>query len=130
MIVPDVSALVALLLAAPEGAAVKRHLLANRHGLHVPHLVDLEVAQVVRRFAGRGEISDHRGLLALESLADIQFQRHRHIDLLPRVWALRHNISAYDAVYVALAEVLGAELLTLDQRLASAARLHVRVAVL
>lgn len=83
-------------------------------------MLDIEVAQVVRRYAAAGELDAERGRVALVDLADFPLRRYPHDFLLPRVWALRGNLTAYDAVYVALAEVLEAPLLTRDQRLATA----------
>jgi predicted nucleic acid-binding protein len=71
-------------------------------------LLDVEVAQVVRRYAPNGEIDPERGSEALADLADFPLHRYPHNFLLPCVWQLRHNLTAYDAVYVALAEVLDA----------------------
>ena len=93
----------------------------------MPHLVDVEVAQALRRLAAAGEIDAERGLMALADLADFPVRRYPHDFLLTRVWALRNNFTAYDAVYIALAEALDASLLTCDQRLAAAAKRHVRV---
>lgn len=87
--------------------------------LHAPHLLDIEVAQVVRRYAANGEIDAERGRSALEDLADLPLRRYPHDFLLSRVWDLRDNFTAYDAMYVALAEVLDAPLLTRDKRLAA-----------
>ena len=84
-------------------------------------MLDIEVAQVIRRYAANGEIDDERGRAALADLADFRLQRYPHDFLLPRVWDLRNNLTAYDAVYVALAEALEAPLLTRDRRLAGAA---------
>jgi predicted nucleic acid-binding protein len=95
--------------------------------LHAPHLLDIEVAQVIRKYAARGEVDGERGRVALDDLADLRIQRYPHDFLLPRVWALRNNVTAYDAVYIALTEVLDAVLLTRDHRLAGAAGHHARV---
>lgn len=95
--------------------------------MHAPHLVDVEVAQVLRRFVLAGTIDATRGQEAVSDLAVLSLHRHPHDVLLPRIWALRANFSAYDAAYVALAEVLGAPLLTCDKRLAAAAAAHVKV---
>jgi predicted nucleic acid-binding protein len=90
-------------------------------------LLDVEVAQVIRRYAANGEIDQERGHAALDDLADMPLRRYPHDFLLSRVWSLRHNLTAYDAVYVALAEALDAALVTRDQRLAAAAGHHARV---
>ncbi len=127
MIVIDASAVLELLLRTPAARAVERRLFAPGETLHAPHLLDVEAAQVLRRYAAGGEIGEERGRAALADLADFPLRRHAHDFLLPRVWALRNNLTAYDAVYVALAEALGAVLLTRDQRLAAAAGHHARV---
>jgi len=127
MIVVDASALLEVLLRTPAAEAVERRLFDSRQTLHVPHLLDVEVAQVVRRYAATGEVGEERGRAALADLADLPLHRYPHDFLLQRVWDLRHNLTAYDAVYVALAEVLDAPLLTRDQRLAGAAGHHARV---
>lgn len=95
--------------------------------MHAPHLVDIETTQVIRRYAAKREIGGERGLAALEDLIDLPIRRYPHDLLLPRVWELRNNLTAYDAVYVALAELLEAPLLTRDKRLAAAAGHRARV---
>jgi predicted nucleic acid-binding protein len=127
MIVIDASALLEALLRTPAAKAVERRLFDARQTLHAPHLLDVEVTQVIRRYAANGEIDSERGRAALSDLADFPLRRYPHGFLLPRVWELRDNLTAYDAVYVALAEALDAPLLTRDQRLAAAASHHARV---
>lgn len=127
MIVVDASAMLEALLGTQAAKRVEARLFAPQQTLHAPHLLDVEVAQVVRRYAATGEISSERGRAALGDLADFPLRRYPHDLLLPRVWELRHNVTAYDAVYVVLAEVLDAPLLTTDGRLATAARNHIRV---
>ncbi len=124
MIVVDASAVIEVLLRTPAADAVESRLFAPGQTLHAPHLLDIEVAQVIRRYAARGEIDGERGRLALDDLGDLRMQRYPHDFLLPRVWALRNNITAYDAVYIALAEALDAVLLTRDHRLAAATGHH------
>jgi predicted nucleic acid-binding protein len=121
VIVVDASTLIELLLRSPHEPALTRRLLAPGATLHAPHLIDAEIAQVLRRFAVRGELDAERGREALEDLADLGLRRYPHRRLLPRIWELRHNLTAYDAAYVALAEALGAPLVTRDRRLAAAA---------
>jgi predicted nucleic acid-binding protein len=82
---------------------------------------------VVRRYAAAGEVDAERGREALADLADFPLRRYPHDFLLTRVWELRNNLTAYDAVYVALAEALGAPLLTRDRRLAAAPGHHAQV---
>jgi predicted nucleic acid-binding protein len=127
MIVVDASALIEVLLRTPAAIAVEKWLFDPRQTLHAPHLLDVEVAQVVRRYAAKGEIDGERGRAALADLSDFPLRRYPHEFLLPRVWDLRNNLTAYDAVYIALAEVLDAPLLTRDHRLAAAAGHHARV---
>ena len=127
MIVVDASALLEVLLRTPAAEAVERRLFDARQSLHAPHLLDVEVAQVVRRYEAAGDIDPERGRAALADLGDFALRRYPHGFLLPRVWDLRHNLTAYDAVYVALAEALDAKLLTRDRRLAGAAGHHARV---
>lgn len=127
MIVVDASALLEALLRTPAARAVEERLFEPQQTLHAPHLLDIEVAQVIRRYAAKGEIDSERGRAALADLADFPVRRYPHDFLLPRVWDLRNNLTAYDAVYVALAEALDAPLLTRDQRLAAAAGHHARV---
>jgi predicted nucleic acid-binding protein len=127
MIVVDASALLEALLRTPAARAVEERLFEPQQTLHAPHLLDIEVAQVIRRYAAKGEIDSKRGRAALADLADFPFRRYPHDFLLPRVSDLRNNLTAYDAVYVVLAETLDAPLLTRDQRLAAAAGHHARV---
>lgn len=121
MIVVDASALLEALLRTSSAKSVEDRLFAPRQTLHAPHLLDVEVAQVVRRYAASGEIDSARGRSALADLADLPLRRYPHDFLLPRIWELRNNLTAYDAAYVALAEALDAPLLTRDRRLAGAA---------
>ena len=100
------------------------------HGVIPQALVDIEVAHVVRRYAARGEIDGQRGRLALIDLADFPLLRYPHDPLLPRIWDLRNNLTAYDAVYVALAEALGVPLITRDRRLAGVAGHQARIELL
>ncbi len=120
MIVLDASALVELLLATPLGLAEAARIADPSLGLHVPHLADVEVAQALRRYERDGELGNGVASTALDDLRALGLTRHAHEPLLERVWSLRNNMTAYDAVYVALAEALGAPLLTCDARLARA----------
>lgn len=120
MIVVDASALLEALLRTSAAKAVEERLFAPRQTLHAPHLLDVEIAQVIRRYVAKGEIGAERGRVALADLADFPLRRYPHDFLLPRIWALRNNLTAYDAAYVALAEALDTPLLTRDRRLAMA----------
>jgi predicted nucleic acid-binding protein len=127
VIVVDASALLEILLRTPAAKAVEDRLFAPRETLHAPHLLDVEIAQVIRRYAANGEIDGERGRMALNDLADLNLRRYPHDFLLPRIWQLRNNLTAYDAAYVALAEALDAPLLTRDKRLAAAAGHHAHI---
>jgi predicted nucleic acid-binding protein len=118
VIVLDASAVIELLLGTDAGHAVADAIDEPEVGLHVPHLLDVEVAQVMRRCVREGELTAAEASAALDDLRALDLQRHGHEPLLERVWALRQNMTAYDAVYVALAEGLDATLLTCDARLA------------
>jgi predicted nucleic acid-binding protein len=120
MIVVDASALLEVLLRTPSAGAIEERLFATGQSLHAPHLIDVEVTQVLRRYVNSGAIEPARGEAALMDLADFPIHRYPHDMLLRRIWSLRHNLTAYDAAYVALAEALDRPLLTRDHRLASA----------
>lgn len=119
MIVLDASAALELLLNTASAPRVAARVLAPRESLHAPHLIDLEIAQVLRRWERAGALATRRGEEALEDLADLPLARYPHQMLLGRVWDLRSNATAYDAAYLALAEALGATLVTRDAALAS-----------
>src|SRR5262249_18746598 len=127
VIVVDASAIIEVLLRTPAGDAVENRMFGAPETLHVPHLLDLEVTQALRRYASLGRATPERCRAALDDLADLELNRYPHDVLLPRVWELRANLTAYDAVYVALAEDLGAPLLTCDRRLTTAPGHTVRV---
>jgi len=117
LIVLDASAVLELLLQTTAGARVARRIGAPDESLHVPHLLDVEVAQVLRRYEAAGTLSPAEAEQALADLSCLDINRYAHDPFLSRIWKLRHNLTAYDACYVALAEVLEAPLLTCDARL-------------
>ena len=119
LIAVDASAMLEVLLRTERGARIEDRLLSRGESLHAPHLLDVEVAQVLRRYAGAGSVTAARGRQALTDLADFPIHRYPHDVLLPRIWELRQNATAYDAVYLALAELLLAPLVTCDRKLAS-----------
>lgn len=129
MIVVDASAIVELVLNTARGRRVASRIESPDVSLHAPHLVDLEVAQVLRRFAISGAIDERRAAAALRAFRDLDIERHPHEPLLERIWALRSNLTAYDAAYVALAEVLGATMLTCDRKLTDAPSTAARIEV-
>ena len=120
MIVLDASAMLEQLLGTPKGQRVWETYLVESESFHVPHLLDLEVAQVLRRYAHQGMLAEHRLAQALKDFLDFPLTRYPHDPLLPRIWTLRDNFTAYDAAYIALAEVLNIPLVTCDARLAAA----------
>ena len=126
MIVVDASALVELLLGTDLGRRVAARLSDPERGLHTPHLADVEIAQAMRRFVREGLLEADAAAAALAELRALDLERHSHEPLLDRVWALRENVTAYDAIYVALAEALDAPLLTCDARLARAPGVRAR----
>ena len=129
MIVADASAVLEVLRHTHAGEAIETTLFGVGQTLHAPHLIDLEIVQVIRRFVANGAIKEDRGRAMIRDLADIAIRRYPHDVLLPRVWELRGNLSAYDAVYVALAELLDAPLLTRDRRLADAAGRYANIQI-
>ncbi|MFZ0480239.1 MAG: type II toxin-antitoxin system VapC family toxin [Terriglobales bacterium] len=120
MIVLDASAAIDWLLQTSVGQQIEQRIYSQNESLHAPHLLDLEIGQVLRRLVREGAITANRADQAIGDLLDLRITRYPHFVLLPRIWQLRHNLSAYDAAYVALAEHLGARLLTRDGRLATA----------
>jgi predicted nucleic acid-binding protein len=129
VIVLDASAALELLLRTKAGLAVEARLFNRGESRHAPHLLDIEVTQVLRRYAASGVATPERCREALDDLADLPLTRYPHDFLLARVWELRTNLTAYDAVYVALAEALDAPLLTRDRRLSNAPGNRARIEV-
>ncbi|HEY7700153.1 MAG TPA: type II toxin-antitoxin system VapC family toxin [Vicinamibacteria bacterium] len=121
----DASAAVELLLNSSAGRRVAARLRNPRATLHAPHLIDLEVAQTLRRYVREGTLAEERGRLAVQHLALLDLERYPHDPFLGRIWTLRDNVTAYDAAYVALAEALSAPLVTCDRRLAESPGLGV-----
>lgn len=119
--------MIELLLDTAAGRKIAMRIDDPSIGVHAPHLVDVEVIQVLRRLTRDRTIESDEAEAALDDLRALDLQRHAHEALLDRAWALRENLSAYDAVYVALAEALDAPLLTCDKRLSRASATHGRV---
>jgi predicted nucleic acid-binding protein len=130
VIVLDASATVDMLVGTPAGTRVAQRVMADGARAHAPHLLDVEVTSALRRGVRRRVLDAVRAAEALADFASLSLVRHPHGPLLPRMWALRDTVSAYDAAYVALAEELGATLLTLDARLARAGDHRAKVEVI
>ena len=121
MIVLDASAAIDWLLQTPAGQQIEKRIYSQSESLYAPHLLDLEIVQVLRRLVREGLISVQRAEQALEDFLNTRITRYPHTVLLPRIWRLRNNLSAYDAAYVVLAEKLNAPLVSRDARISSAA---------
>ena len=120
MIVLDASALLEMLLRTSLADRLMERAFGAAERMHAPHLIDIEVTQVLRRLVQRKDATQVRAAQALLDMAGLIIERHEHQLLVSRVWQLRNSMSAYDGMYVALAEALDAPLLTCDARLAGA----------
>ncbi|MBS1856700.1 MAG: type II toxin-antitoxin system VapC family toxin [Acidobacteria bacterium] len=117
MIVLDASVVVELLTGGPLADALRGDLSGREEPLIVPHLLDVEVASAIRGLSRSQRIDPHRAGRLLADLAALPAERCAHTPLLERIWELRHNFTAYDAAYIALAEATGATLYTCDEKL-------------
>jgi len=117
MIVLDASVVVELLTNGALAASIRRDLAARSDSLIVPHLLDVEVVSAIRRLLAGARIDAHRCAQLLAGLAALPAERYPHTPLLERIWDLRHNFTAYDAAYIALAEATGAALYTCDEKM-------------
>jgi predicted nucleic acid-binding protein len=131
MIVLDASAAIEWLLQTPKAPAIQARMFSKtaESRCHAPHLLDVEVAQVLRKYVAKGVMSEARGQEALQDFLDLSLVRYPHDFLVPRMWELRRNLTAYDAVYVALSEALGVPLVTCDASIAGAPGHHAQVDV-
>ena len=130
MIVVDASAVTEFLLQTPLGSRVEARLFRDGDEFHAPHLIDVEVAQALRRLVRAGEVHAPRAEEAVADLTDFALRRHSHRHLLGRAWELRDNLTAYDAMYVALAEAIDAPLVTCDGPLGATPGHSVRIEVI
>ena len=119
MIVLDASAAIDWLLQTSAGQRIESRIYSRGESLHAPHLLDLEVAQVLRRLVHEDAVSAERATQAIQDMLDLRVTRYPHFVFLSHIWRMRHNLSAYDAAYLALAEEISATLITRDRRLAS-----------
>lgn len=118
MIVVDTSAVLAALAGRPSPVGLRERL-AEDGDLHAPHLIDVEVIHALRRLVRTRHLTEDRAVDIRTDLGDLAIRRYPHQPLADRMWELRHNLSAYDATFVALSEVLGVPLVTCDGRLAT-----------
>lgn len=117
MIVLDASIVVELLMNGPAANSLRPVLAANGAEFLVPHLLDIEVVSAFRRMTGGRHVDPHWVGQMLQQLAALPVQRYPHEPLLGRIWQLRHNFTAYDAAYIALAEATDSVLYTSDSKL-------------
>lgn len=129
MIVLDASAAIELVLNTGAGQQINDRIAGEPDTIQAPHLIDVELIHVIRRFVMRDVIDGARGEMAIRLWRLLDVQRHEHEPFMPRIWQLRNNLSAYDAMYVALADALSAPLITADRRLAAAPGTGIRVEV-
>jgi predicted nucleic acid-binding protein len=119
VLVVDTSAVAAALVGRPPNPSLVNRLRADGD-LHAPHLLDVELLHALRGLVLAGHLSEERAADVRADFADLTVVRYGHEALADRAWALRHNLTAYDATFVALAEALNVPLVTCDARLASA----------
>jgi predicted nucleic acid-binding protein len=117
------------LLQTSVGQRIEKRIYSQGESLHAPHLMDLEVAQVLRRLAREKIVSVNRANEVVQDLEALRITRYPHFVMLGRVWELRDKSSVYDAAYVALAEKLGATLVSRDARLAGASGHRAKIEV-
>ncbi len=130
MIVVDASIVLEVLLRTDAAKEIERRIFYRKETLHAPHLIDLEVAQVIRRYMSAGNMTSGRGLEAILDFLDFPVTRYSHEIFLPRIWELRGIMTAYDAAYVTLSEALSAPLFTMDSRLASSSGHRARIVLI
>jgi predicted nucleic acid-binding protein len=119
VLVVDTSAVLDVLTATKPARGLANRLELDAD-LHAPHLIDVEMLHALRRLTISGQLSEERAADARTDFADLALTRYPHRPVGDRIWALRHNLTAYDAAYVALAETLDVPLVTCDVRLAGA----------
>jgi len=125
VIVLDASVVVELLTNGPLADSLRRDLAARSDSFIVPHLLDVEVVSALRNLLAGQRIDSHRSEQLLAALAALPAERYPHTPLLGRIWELRHNFTAYDATYIALAEETHSALYTIDQKLCKGHRARV-----
>lgn len=126
MLVVDTSAVLDALVARESAAGVVERLSGDAD-LHAPHLIDIEMLHALRRLTAAGELSNERADDARVDFQQLALVRYPHYELSDRIWELRHNLTAYDAAFVVLAETLQVPLITCDRRLSNAPGHHAQV---
>lgn len=129
ILVADASAIAEWVFRTEAGSRVEQLLVDDKADIHIPALCDVELLAAIRRALFDRRLDKQRAVVALENYRDLPLTRHGHLSLLPRVFELRANFTAYDAIYVALADLLEATLVTADRSLARATAGITRVAV-
>lgn len=122
--------MVELVLGTRRGRLVAQRIQDPAATLHSPCLLDVEVAQAIRRYVRSQQVSPDRGRKAIELLRAFDATRYPHDVLLPRIWSLRDNLSAYDAAYVSLAEALSCPLVTTDRKFRRGPGAHIEIEVI
>lgn len=117
MIVLDASVVVELLSNGPLADSIRRALAGRSDSFIVPHLLDVEAMSALRHLAAAHRVDSHRSEQFLAALSALPAERYSHTPLLGRIWELRHNFTAYDAAYIALAEATDSILYTSDEKL-------------
>lgn len=125
MIVLDASVVVELLMNGPLADSLRQDLAERNDSFIVPHLLDIEVVSALRNLTAGQRIDSHRSEQMLTDLAALPAERYPHAPLLGRMWELRHNFTAYDATYIALAEITDSVLYTSDEKLRNGHRARV-----
>ena len=120
MIVLDASAALELLLNTATGKLIAGEIISRETTLHAPHLIDLEIVQVLRRYVLMSEIPETRAMTAINHWLGLDVTRYPHEPFIAAIWQYRNNLTAYDAAYAALAKILDASLITCDRALADA----------
>lgn len=129
MIVVDASAVLEILLRTPVGLAHEERLLSGPDRWNAPGLIDLEIANTLARHERNGVLTRSDAAAVLDAWLRAPIRRWNEDGFLPRIWALRHSVTAYDAAYVALTEMLEATLITADTRLGRAIDHQIRMEV-
>ncbi len=118
MIVLDASAALKMILRHEGSEALAARVIGK--DIHAPALIEVEVVSGLRHLQRQRRVAEDRATIGLEWFLDLGIEKHHGPDLTRRIFALRHSLSAYDAAYVAVAELIQAPLLTADGRLSRA----------